>query len=344
MLDIHITDTEVGKRGSKILCHICGHWDELDFCSQCGTTFTRYGKPLPSAWQAAKTQITELLGEFLQFVFALLKTTWLLIFKPHQFFGALFRAEEPIHNINFPLTGLWNHVSPHSYHYVLSPAKYLLTTLLITFYFHHESFIDRMGSAFGTSISLGNISSGIIKSIQTESFFLTILFAILILLVLVSKVCYFILTFKQSPIDPTAPRLAGEHIYTLFVYTLGPSILLLGFSIQGLSSGDQSPLIIAAVLFSSLATMLMPIHSFFVLPFKALTWLPKWRVLLMSVGALAVWLLIGALMIQVPVILGIIGIVILFFIVYAPQLIAFAIAILLTRVAFNKLRAIIKKS
>lgn len=88
-------------------CVTCGHVDNYDFCSKCGSPLSFEIIQGESYIRYTLNFFGNLTYNFLYPFLIYLKTLWVALFKSTRFFRALFRNSEPVDSISFPLTGLW---------------------------------------------------------------------------------------------------------------------------------------------------------------------------------------------------------------------------------------------
>lgn len=116
---------QIGSESPLVVCGHCGSTDRGTFCSACGHRLSRDAAASLSAmaWE-------HFVQERLEDVLSVLKTTWLLIFKPVRFFrGALlYHARFPLEP--FPLAGLWRVVSDRP-QAIRNPVKYLVLSVAV---------------------------------------------------------------------------------------------------------------------------------------------------------------------------------------------------------------------
>lgn len=83
-----------------VCCQRCGFTDVGQYCSRCGDGLHDEDAGVPRIlWE-------ELVSRTLDDLFALLKTTWMLLVHPHRFFAAV-KSRHALADDPFPLTKLW---------------------------------------------------------------------------------------------------------------------------------------------------------------------------------------------------------------------------------------------
>jgi len=132
--DKHNGTEAVTESCATVKCHICGYEDSYEYCSRCGASLTMNQYYSKSIFRTFVKNVNTVLIDFSNPLFAFLKTFWLVVVRPKQFFHALFYQDVPIADISFPLEKLWKRISPEVYQYTLDPIKYFLSLALLSIF------------------------------------------------------------------------------------------------------------------------------------------------------------------------------------------------------------------
>lgn len=326
------------EQEQRIECHICGHLDTDHYCSKCGTALVSYDSVGESALSAIRQQLREQLLELIHPIFATLKTFWLIVFKPKPFFGALFRREGKIDDIDFPLTSLWRFLSPDTYQHILDPIQYFLAGILliffvfiddlITFFQSDNPFADSLGDERVTSVVLS-------QAIQVEGFFLLLFFFGLIAVALCSLVFYTVLsgTYKLTSTS-VHDYLTSSQVYTFWIYIWGSYAIAVGgiilvmvelFNIDMTPKDTKAFLVLLCLFIPSLVLMLL--HTLFRVPWAAFPSVSKWKIMWANLAVITTWGFVGAMFARTSV--GLIVFIPFVLLPILPKLLFYGIMLLL---------------
>lgn len=109
----------------KKSCMMCGETmaHGYEYCGRCGRELMDPFTAHLQKRQALRSYFKNFLFDILIPLLAGIKTTWLIFFKPSEFFRTVFFQEKPADAIDFPLTRFWRRISGEP-QYVFEPAQY----------------------------------------------------------------------------------------------------------------------------------------------------------------------------------------------------------------------------
>ncbi|HYH81082.1 MAG TPA: hypothetical protein VEX86_14870 [Longimicrobium sp.] len=107
-------------------CGNCGFADTGTYCSRCG-------EPLHGTKDTVLQIVwSDLVEGPVHNLFALLKTTWLILARPRRFFDGVLRRQHGMTHVPFFMAPVWRRVS-HKPHGVPNAVKYFVLTYTLTF-------------------------------------------------------------------------------------------------------------------------------------------------------------------------------------------------------------------
>ena len=218
--DKHNGTEAVTESCATVKCHICGYEDSYEYCSRCGASLTMNQYYSKSIFRTFVKNVNTVLIDFSNPLFAFLKTFWLVVVRPKQFFHALFYQDVPIADISFPFEKLWKRISPEVYQYTLDPIKYFLSLALLSIF---------MPSIGITKSTLANEMFGRIKedtipgTIVTEltrHMSVTLLFALTMIIIGGLAVVFRLPLQKKKRVDRKASLDLTRQVYLYWTYSV----------------------------------------------------------------------------------------------------------------------------
>ncbi|MFK7804898.1 MAG: hypothetical protein AB8G95_24920 [Anaerolineae bacterium] len=118
-------DEQTGTVLMKKKCMMCGETmaHGYEYCGRCGRELIDPYVAHLQKRQALRSYFKNFLFDILIPLLAGIKTTWLIFFKPNEFFRTIFFQEKPADEIDFPLSKFWRKISNEP-QYVFEPAQY----------------------------------------------------------------------------------------------------------------------------------------------------------------------------------------------------------------------------
>ena len=266
----------------EIPCHICGHIDTPEFCSRCGATLTPFSDMQKPVRKELLHQIGDVLRDVIDPFFASIKTFWLVVFLPEQFFGAIFYKNKAIHDVSFPFARYWHTVSPSAYQYILDPIRYVLVSIFLILFFYADNAISSLNQASGIK-NVGTLDE-LSRVAQFEVVVFFVLLFVLFSVVITSSVFYLFIPRKyKSKGQVKNVPITRYQVYVFWTYLWGSVFLFVGMIIFVFSGfpGNEN-----FALFGFLLTLLfVPLfitNMFVRVPSRAFIFLPKHHVVFAS--------------------------------------------------------------